>query len=392
MNPARRDVPAAWPSARQELLLTAALADADDAIAAWLAWQEATDLVADPVDPGSMRLLPLVYRNLARHGHDGPLMPRLKGVHRYWWLRNQGTFRAATEVLRLLADRGIETMVLKGIALSELYYRDRGVRPMGDFDVMVPVARAAEAVAALCEVGWVEAGNRHRWRFRFDHAAQLFADGGMSCDLHWNLMRESAGPGANEVWWQHTVPLDIDGVTTCTLDPTCCLFHVIAHGVPWNSVPSLRWVADAVTLLATAADDIDWDQVVALARRARLVVRMRDGLSYLRCHHAAGVPQRPLDALAETRVSLLERLDEPLRTVAATDRKHAPYRVSRALLTSYLRLVADRGAVRGTIAYPDFLTFNFDLERRQQLPWALLGKATRRLVAGVTRRRTVVTS
>ena len=55
--------------------------------------------------------------------------------------------------------------VVKGAALIPLYYRDSGVRGMGDFDVLVPERRFRDAAAALGEAGW---GTRF-WRpDRFD--------------------------------------------------------------------------------------------------------------------------------------------------------------------------------------------------------------------------------
>jgi len=44
--------------------------------------------------------------------------------------------------------------VLKGTSLIVHYYQDYGVRPMNDFDFLVPTSRAPEAVALLRRLGW----------------------------------------------------------------------------------------------------------------------------------------------------------------------------------------------------------------------------------------------
>ena len=374
MSRAISEAMSAWPSAQQELLLTAALAGSDAATAAWEAWKERTDFVADPVDPGSLRLLPLVYRNLAGHGYDGPLMARLEGVYRYWWLRNQRTFNTAADILRTLASRGIDTMVLKGIALSHLYYRDRGVRPMLDVDVMVPSTAASDAVATLTAAGWIETGPRHPSRFRFLHGVKLLGDNGAECDLHWHLRGESTRVDADAVWWRRSVPLDIGSVATRALDPTGNLFHSVAHGVPWNQMPSLRWVADAVTMLSTVGDDIDWDLILRMTVEIRLVVRMRQGLAYLRRRHGAPVPEWVLEALEAAPVAAVERLAEPIMMMDSRRRSQMPLSSARHLLHAYLRITADCGAVRGTVEFPNFLMFRLGIHRRRQFPVALLRK------------------
>jgi len=54
------------PSPVEQLLLRAALLDGEEAITAWQAWITAVDL--SNVNPGSYRLLPLLYDNLNRLG------------------------------------------------------------------------------------------------------------------------------------------------------------------------------------------------------------------------------------------------------------------------------------------------------------------------------------
>lgn len=45
-------------------------------------------------------------------------------------------------------------MVLKGGSSAIRYYRDLGLRPMNDFDFLVPTGQAREAFDLLCRQGW----------------------------------------------------------------------------------------------------------------------------------------------------------------------------------------------------------------------------------------------
>ena len=97
------------------------------------------------------RLLPLVCRNLERAGIALPT--RLKTAYATALGANTRLLQLAEDVLGRLAHAGIPTLVLKGTALLLLHYRDHGVRPMSDLDVLVPPARAREAFAALDGLG-----------------------------------------------------------------------------------------------------------------------------------------------------------------------------------------------------------------------------------------------
>src|ERR1051325_11544967 len=84
-----------WPDEDQILLLRAALLEEDEAWSAWLRWRAANDL--STADRGSLRLLPLVYRNLLSAGLAEPDKSTLKGTYNAAWLRNQLLFRRAAE-------------------------------------------------------------------------------------------------------------------------------------------------------------------------------------------------------------------------------------------------------------------------------------------------------
>ena len=143
---------ASWPTPDQELLLRAALLEGDEAMQAWLDWRSGVefDLLGRP----SRRLLPLLYRNLRSLGVQDPLMSKLKRAYQSTWYRNQIRFRDMGKVLSSFHEVGIQTMVLKGVALALLHYEDPGLRPMGDGDVLVLTEQAPEAVELLASLGW----------------------------------------------------------------------------------------------------------------------------------------------------------------------------------------------------------------------------------------------
>jgi hypothetical protein len=181
-----------WPTAQQELLLRAALLPGAAAQAAWQQWRTEVDVEEDHLDLGSFRLLPLVYHNLHKQGIDDPLMGRLKGMHRRAWVMNQLQFQACTQVLQSFHAAGIATLVLKGAALLCRYYPDQGVRPMGDFDVLVPKRQVVQAIEVLDQLGWQPVGHPREGLtpdyFAIRHAQGFANPTGRQLDLHWHVL------------------------------------------------------------------------------------------------------------------------------------------------------------------------------------------------------------
>src|SRR5215472_5269976 len=124
------------PARDQELLLKAALVEGPEAVTAWNQWSAGAD--PDRLDEDSCRLLPLVYDAMRRRDVFGPWMEQTQRAYYHTWADNTRRFHAAAAVLRALHGAGIKTMLLKGPALTLQYYRNAGLRPMDDFDILVP--------------------------------------------------------------------------------------------------------------------------------------------------------------------------------------------------------------------------------------------------------------
>src|SRR5215813_6004791 len=298
-----------WPTREQELLLRAALLEDENCIAAWEQWKSRVDV--DRIDVGSKRLLPLVHRNLLNRNVEDPLMVKLKAVYRRTWYENQLLFHRVSLLLTAFREAGIETIVLKGAALALLHYKDTGLRPMNDFDVMVRVEQRTAAIDVMSKQGWkpmprspealtdsyLSVVNSHG--FTHTNVAE--------CDLHWHLFPECCQADADDDFWEQSVPFEIHGTSSRSLAPTDQLLHVCVHGAEWNPIPPLRWVADAMMILKTSV--IDWDRLVAQGRHRRLILPLRDTLDYLSDRLAAPVPRKVLHSLHDVQVSKRERAE-----------------------------------------------------------------------------------
>ena len=79
-----------------------------------------------------------------------------------------------------------------------------------------------------------------------------------------------------------TLGVAIAGQATRALGPEDMLLHTVIHGMRFNQEPVVRWIPDALAILVSAGDALDWDLVVREAERRRLRLRLGIGLAYLR--------------------------------------------------------------------------------------------------------------
>lgn len=294
------------PTFQQELLLRAALSRGDEVLTSWLRWKGCTDL--DSLDGGSARLLPLVYRNLGLHGVEDPDTERLKAEYVHTWCHNEILFDELAALLRTFQAEGVETLVLKGAALALHFYKDAGLRPMSDVDVLVRPGKAHSAIRLLHRAGWKTIYESPEVLIPYQHAVE-FSDGrGHRLDLHWKVLWDGRQEISDDVFWEGAVPIEINGVPTSTPGPTAHLLHVCVHGAAWNDLPPLRWVADAVTVLRTAGTEIDWDGLIRQVRARRLMLPMRDALGYLQSFPDAHIPADVLRTVRGMPASYKERV------------------------------------------------------------------------------------
>src|SRR4051812_10485156 len=336
-----------WPDAGETLMLRAALGPPDVARAAWDEWYASTDIEA--LDYDAHRLFPLIYRRLVELGVDSPELPRLKGVYRHYWYGNQLLLRDAAIAIRALGDNGVETLVLKGLGLTARHYRDGGTRPMYDVDVLVRPDDVARALEVIGEIGFRPYGTRPLdLQLRSRYGIGLHNDAGRELDLHWYATFQSAG---DDDFWSASVPVEIAGVQTRVLCPADQLLHVCVHGLSGASPAPLRWIADALTVIRSSGDELDWNRLVERAVARECTVTLAGGLSCLEREFQPGIPVDVIERLRAAPSSLAERWAH--RVVARGQRHGAFYALN---WHRYRRL----RAARAPGVQPNFLAYLCD--------------------------------
>lgn len=340
-----------WPTRHQELLLQACLLQGKEALDAWHKWKSTTDV--DQLDAGSLRLIPLLYRNLQALGVEDELMNKYKGVYRFTLYKNHMLLHNMANVLAGFYDTGIQAMVLKGVALTLLHYKDYGLRPMSDFDVLIHEKDVTIAISILRNLRW-KPWQRLPKVFTAEYLSSTkgcaFNNArGEGLDLHWHVLLECCYKNADNDFWDGAVQTSSHDFTAYALNPTDQVLHTCVHGSMRNSVPTIRWVADAALIIRTSQSEIDWDRLLAQAGKRRLILPLEDTLHYLHDLLSLPIPPGVLRRMRAMPVSRTERIENTVRT------RYPVFIV--LVMKEWFCYLRNAQLVRGTMLHPQFIGF-----------------------------------
>jgi hydroxymethylpyrimidine pyrophosphatase-like HAD family hydrolase len=278
----------------QILLLKAALFPANEALIYWEKWRSLHHLTDDKVldneqalppvfktlDAGSYRLMPLIYRNLEQT--SDLLVPHLKSIYRNTWMKNQFVLKKVREAVAALQNAGIETMLLKGLCMALIYYKDLGVRPTADGDVMVHTKDVKQAIAVLKKQPYnYDILSFNNAMSDYIHAAHLFDQDNFDFDIHWHLLFLNRTAEADAPFWAAKNKFNFpNGLTTNVLSPTHQVLHNLVHGNFPDVAAPIRWVADCYVICQN--HEIDWLEILKIAEEKRMLVPVLEGIALLR--------------------------------------------------------------------------------------------------------------
>ena len=322
-----------WPDNLETLLLRAGLCDRPQALTAWIDFCRQIDDI-EKLDDGCYRLFPLVAGNLQEAG-EIPHRNRLTGILRYAWTKNQKLFGQIVPFLRSLHEAGLNTLLLKGAALTELYRAQGGVRPMADVDLLVHPEDVVSVVHLLHARGFAEetplSPQKLQDLMRFRHELTLRNVTGESLDLHWYLLADTRHLDAEDFFWRDAVPCRLAGWVTRTLHPADQLLHTCLHGAQWNEISPVRWLADATILIRAG---MDWKRLETQARRLERLQPVRDTILFL-ADLGVNLPPDIGNHWRSLKITPFEKVEGGYRAFRPNSRAR-----TKQLAWSYLRLTA----------------------------------------------------
>jgi hypothetical protein len=260
------------------------------------------------------RMLPLLHQHLRSLGPDA-VPPSFTERLEQMAARNARQSLLLTaelrQVLRLFASQGIEALAYKGPVLAQCLYGRVTLRAMGDLDILVlrrDVGRARELLAARGYRAAVPLTDQQdRSLFRSDSNYPVVRDDtGVVIELHWTP-EVGIPPAVVEVMWTRGEQVRIAGEEARTFCRQDLLLLLAMHGCRhmWER---LEWICGFAELVRT--DDVEWDELLALATRLGSKRALLVGLAIAERLLDAPVPE---PVMAETR---RDRQVEPLVAAA----------------------------------------------------------------------------
>jgi hypothetical protein len=333
------------------------------------------------LESGARRLLPLLYKN-AKSFLPAELHPELRQIQLEYWAANQQRFRMLAKVLAWFEGQGVPTLVLKGMALSVLHYKDMKLRPTADADILIPEEQAPTVMEKLRSEGWMydyhfQDASKSEYFYRHVHGVSLkHADYG-DVDLHWHVLRDATFSGADRAFWADSVPLQVHQITTRALNPTDQLLHACIHGYAANVVAPIRWVADAITVLRTS--EIDWARLVRLSRELHLSFPATSALTFLQSAFPTSIAPGVLDELAAIPVDAAER--RYFRRQAQPEIHLRDILVDN--LERHRRANRDRHPMLSLLSLPRQFQMHYNLPRLSDLGGFIVSLLTKRIRRGL---------
>ena len=360
-----------WPTYEQELLLKTIVCEDKDALDNWKKWRARIDFRT--IDVGSQRLFPLLYKRIISLGITDSLTPKLKGFYKLSWSKNQLLFHKAMPILSELNNSNIKTIILKGSALTLLYYKDIGLRPMVDFDILVKKQDIPKTIDILKKNNWKPNPSNIKNSFYWTNAHEFKNEGAFKIDLHWNLLSECLCKTDNN-FWDLAKPASFNNIPVYVLEPVDQLLQICIHGAKWNIIPPCRWVIDAITIINNDGDNIDWDRIVFQSKKFYVSKIIYETLSYLKQNYAALIPTSTTDTLSNEPLSKLENMEYKTR--------HCAYNkigIIRALCLHYLSYLRSNTKPHSFTNFITFLKNLWGIKYLWMLPFYGVFKLIRRM-------------
>ncbi|MGA9189827.1 MAG: nucleotidyltransferase family protein [Methanosarcina sp.] len=257
---------------------------------------------------------PLFYWNLKKisNGKDVPseVMKNLEKMYYSNLARNMLLYDELSKILTAFKKAGIDTIVLKGAFLAEEIYKNIGLRPMSDIDLLVKEEDLQKAKMELTKLMYsvtiTTFPTKLHEQFQTVWSNELplvHETKKIVIEIHWDIQPPQSPykVDINE-FWNNAKSVNIAGVETLTFTSQDLLQHLCLHvdkHVNSNSVPAkpLRNYCDIAQVTRYYKETINWNYLLQSSKDHGIEEPIFQGLSIAKKHFGAFVPEDILSEL-----------------------------------------------------------------------------------------------
>jgi hypothetical protein len=229
-------------------------------------------------------------------------------------------------ILQDFSDAGVEAIVLKGMALAEVVYRNLAVRPMGDLDLLIRSEDIPKAVGILSEMGYAYPD--------FLREELEFNQGALSSYFHHEHLHKVSSPGfvvelhrfliipqyyrkhvSLDWFWESARVFSLGKTQALVLGPEAMTIHLCAHlCLHHPGFETLLGFQDIAEVVTGYGAEMDWSLLLDRARQCRLGMCLRHVFDRLEKEWQAPIPDRFQRELRDLKPGTQERLIFHLRS------------------------------------------------------------------------------
>jgi hypothetical protein len=230
-------------------------------------------------------------------------------------------------LLERLSETGIQVIALKGIYLAKAVYREPGLRPMSDMDLLFRPEDLDQVQASLMALGYSRKDMERPTSYyppRFHQLPPFTREGATAIEVHM-LIEPRSAPFAidHEALWERARPWPEGGRRLLALAPEDLLLHLCLHAV-YHHRFRIRLSALVDIALLVEQGSVDWNVLIDRARQWRAGPPVFLGIELAR-RLAGGrlppgvaallAPQKGAEAILEVaeRTLLSDRPENPLQ-------------------------------------------------------------------------------
>jgi hypothetical protein len=189
--------------------------------------------------------------------------------------RNHRLYKVIGEICRALDRICVEAMGLKDLPLARTVFSDIGLRPIGDVDILIHKEDYPQVEECMADLGFTPLPSpdcpyilKYAWAIHLRRPADnVWVDMQWGVlQLEWDLYGEGNFDFEIDRLWRGARTLTIDDYEILQPRPEDMLFHLCMH-LEGHRYAELILFCDIAELLRYYGDTLDWDYLIALAKK-----------------------------------------------------------------------------------------------------------------------------
>ncbi|MEX0780504.1 MAG: nucleotidyltransferase family protein [Balneolales bacterium] len=245
-------------------------------------WQALVELA------GEHRVVPLLYERLMALGipdvseEQAPFTPALENLQAYSHQvarNNLGHYGEISKLLRRANQKGIPTILLKGIYLAEGIYKNPGLREMNDIDVLFQCSDLKKAFMMLTDMGYStekpihfgKGSNIDKLISQSHHLPPMVKPHTAKFEIHWNISHPAKAYSIEpKELWERAETVTVAGEKAMMLTPEDNLLHLCIHTSYQHMFSfGIRPFCDIAEMMRHFGSQMNWDAFIERAFRYR---------------------------------------------------------------------------------------------------------------------------